>query len=182
MRIKLGKAAKTLISTLAPTIGTALGGPLGTAAGAVLADALGVPENEIDKAIANDPDAAAKVRQAELDFEVKMEELGVRREELLVMDRGNARDLAKATTILPQLGLSVVFIVGYFVALDYVLTDMANIDQDVKVLAAGLLGLFTREIPTIMQFWFGSSHGSKTKSALSGSGLGDGLGFPFGTR
>ena len=162
--MKLGKAAKKLIATLAPTVGTALGGPLGAAAGAVLADAMGVPESELDKAIATDPNAAAKIRQAELDFETKMEELGIRRQEIEAMDRASAREMAKQN-MWPQIVLSTVFIMGYFVALDYVLTDMGELDDKVQVMAATLLGLFTREIPTIMQFWFGSSHGSKSKDA-----------------
>lgn len=160
--MKLSANAKKLIGIVAPTVGAAIGGPFGGVAGKVLADALGVNESEIDKAIARDPDAAAKVKLAEQNLLVKLEELGVQREQIAATDRASARELAKVS-MLPQIVLSSIFILGYFVVLKFVLTDMGEMTESIRVLAASLLGLFTREIPTIMQFWFGSSVGSKDK-------------------
>lgn len=65
---------------------------------------------------------------------------------------------------LPQIGLSVLFIAGYFLILYTLLTGGILIPESMKDTSILLLGILTREVPTIMQFWFGSSSGSKDKS------------------
>lgn len=65
----------------------------------------------------------------------------------------------------PQIVLSGVFIIGYFAVLLVLLTGNADISGPSKEVVLILLGLLTREVPTIMQFWFGSSIGSKDKAA-----------------
>jgi hypothetical protein len=163
--MKLSEKAKALIQAVAPAIGGALGGPFGAIAGKALSTAIGADDPaKIDSMLLMDPEAAFKLRAAELEFTAKMKELDISLEDIHQRDRSSARELAKFN-MLPQICLSVLFIGGYFVSLQYVLTDMGELDESIRVLAAGLLGLFTREIPTIMQFWFGSSIGSKEKTA-----------------
>lgn len=75
------KIASTLAKIGAPMLGTLIGGPAGTMAGAAAADivasALGVEATPaaIEKAIAADPDAAVKLRTAEMNNAARLAEL-----------------------------------------------------------------------------------------------------------
>lgn len=65
------------VGKVAPLIGGVLGGPAGAAAGAVLSSVLGTDNNPeaIANAVRNDPEAAVKLRQAELDHAAEMQRL-----------------------------------------------------------------------------------------------------------
>ena len=162
------KSLAKLVLPIAKTLGTALAGPAGpvvNVALGLLGNALGVEPKAaaIEQALTADPEALAKVRVAEIDADKRYAELEVDVFKIAAEDKQSARNFAKSTSMVPQIILSVVFILGYFIALQFILTEMVSVDESVKVLIASLLGLFTREIPTIMQFWFGSSAGSKAK-------------------
>lgn len=70
------------VMNMAPALGSALGGPAGGAAGAALASVFGTDEDpdQISKAIQNDPEAAAKLRKAELQHEREMAKIEAKRE------------------------------------------------------------------------------------------------------
>ena len=77
---------KNVVGTVAPVLGAALGGPLGGAAVSVISEALGLNEKTED-AIKNalsgtTPEQLLALKNADQAFAVKMEELGLRREEL----------------------------------------------------------------------------------------------------
>lgn len=59
-----------LLKSVAPTLATAVAGPLGGAAVSAIASKLGVADSveEVAKAIAGDPAAAAKLQELELEF------------------------------------------------------------------------------------------------------------------
>jgi hypothetical protein len=68
-------AIKSILGSVAPTIGAALGGPVGGAAGSVIASVLGVPNEPaaIERAVkAATPAQLAELKRAELDFQVQM--------------------------------------------------------------------------------------------------------------
>lgn len=162
---------KKTLATVAPALATALGGPMAGVAVSMAGKALGlgegVTENDLAAVVASgNPDALLKLKQADNEFKVEMEKLGVKIHEIDAVDRASARELAK-TDMKPQIILSVIFIGGYFgamVALHGVLFDANDINPQIIALFSALIGVFTREMSGIMQFWFGSSSGSKTKS------------------
>jgi len=168
---------KSLLKAVAPTLGAAVGGPFGGIAGKMIADAMGEtpPKNassleKIVRSALGDPEMVLKLKEAERTFDAKMKELDVDIFAHEVDDRKNARDMAKVN-MWPQIILSVVFILGYFVVLSFVFQSLygdASINPQILVLASTLLGIFTGEIPRIMSFWFGSSAGSKEKTAKLG--------------
>lgn len=97
---------RDLVASVAPLVGTALGGPLGGVAGQFVQRALGAETAEQAVALlqTGDPEIILKMKQADLDFQKFMEDAGVRREQLVVEDRKDARGLAKALgTIGPQM-------------------------------------------------------------------------------
>ena len=157
---------KNTLATIAPTIATALGGPLAGVAVKMASDALGIDADEkaLEQAITTgDPEVMLKLKQVDNDFIYKMEELGFKKEELAFKDRASARELFKVNKY-PQIVLSSVFIIGYFIVLSFLLSGEITLPDSMKDVVVLLLGILTREVPTIMQFWFGSSSGSKDKA------------------
>lgn len=160
---------KSVVGTVAPTIATALGGPFAGMATKTIMEALGVSsEAEIEKTLASaSPDHLLALRNADNDFKVRMRELDIKEEDLEAKDRHSARGLFKVN-IWPQIILSVLFVSGYFVVLYFIGNGFIVPSVDMKEAFILLLGLLTREIPTIMQFWFGTSSGSKDKTSIIG--------------
>ena len=177
MSEKSGKGWKEIVGAVAPAIATALGGPLaGVAMQAVSTAILGRPDgSEADVAAVlttGGTDALLKLKEADNSFKLEMEKLGVELVRIDQQDRAGARDLAKAD-MRPQILLSLVFVGGYFMSLFAIhgvlfVDESHQINDAVLALAGSLVGVFTRELSGIMQFWFGSSAGSKEKTAKIG--------------
>jgi len=157
---------KETLAAIAPTVATALGGPMAGMAVKMATSALGIEENPkaLEQAIVSgDPEVMLKLKVAEQSFTLKLEELGIERERIAAEDRKSARSLFSIDKR-PQIILSGLFIVGYFIVLGVLLTGSIAIPDGMKEVIILLLGILTREVPTIMQFWFGSSSGSKDKA------------------
>lgn len=160
---------KGLVKNVAPMIGTALGGPLAGAATKFLAEAwLGKPdatEQDVAEAIAvASPEKLVELRRLDQDFKVKMRELDIDVYRLEVDDRKDARDLAKAD-MRPQIALSVIYTFGYFACLWVFLTGAVTVAESLRTEFGMVLGVMTAAQIKIMDFWFGSSYGSKVKDA-----------------
>jgi len=159
---------KSIVGTLAPTIATALGGPLAGTATKFLSSALlgneDASEHDIEAAILGaNPDQLGKLREIDNSFKIEMKRIDVDVYALEVDDRKDARDMAKANMV-PQMTLSTIFIGGYFVIVWMLFSGQVVIDDSIRDMSNILLGVLTANIPSIMQFWFGSSHGSKQKT------------------
>jgi hypothetical protein len=159
---------KETLSAVAPVLGAALGGPVGGVASKFIADKLlGKPDadiEEIEQAIlTSSPEQLSKLKELDNQFKVEMKKLNIDIFALEVEDRGSARQLFKVDKT-PQMALSGLFIIGYFVILGLLLSGSIAISEQLEAPIMLLIGLITREVPTIMQFWFGSSSGSKDKN------------------
>ena len=159
---------KTLIRNVAPTLGAALGGPAGGMAVKFLAekflgDAKG-SEQELATFIENaTPTQMLEIKKADQQFALQMRELDIDVFELEVGDRQNARNLFKVN-MWPQIILSALFIVGYFAILAILMYfNDVEINDRVFGILNTVIGVLTAAIPMILQFWFGSSLGSKQK-------------------
>lgn len=159
---------KKVIANFAPTIATALGGPLAGTATKYLASHLlddeDATEADIEKAILGaSPEQLASIKKIDNEFALEMARLDVDVFRLEVADKDSARDLAKKD-MRPQIVLSTLFIVGYFAIVAILFSGAVTIDESIRDMSNILLGVLTANIPSIMGFWFGSSHGSKTKA------------------
>ena len=162
---------KKLVRNVAPTIGAALGTPASGMAIKFLTDKfLGntdATEADLAKAIQDStPEQMLTLKKLDQDFAVKMKELDIDVFRLETADRQNARELFKIN-IWPQVILSSMFVVGYFVLLGLIISfhDVEFGDRVFGVLNT-IIGVLTAAIPMILQFWFGSSTGSKEKDRL----------------
>jgi hypothetical protein len=86
---------KAVIGTVAPWIATALSGPLGGAAVTAAADALGLSdktESALKQALSGvTPEQMLALKNADQAFQIRIEELGISREQLSFQDRDSAR-------------------------------------------------------------------------------------------
>ena len=159
---------QSVVRSIAPVLGTALGGPMGGAAAKFIGDKLlGDPEatvDDIEKLVVNaNPEKLAELKALDNEFKAKMKQLDIDVFKLENEDRQGARELFKVDKR-PQMALSALFIIGYFVILGLLMGGTITIADAMRDTVILLLGILTREVPTIMQFWFGSSSGSKDKS------------------
>ncbi len=162
---------KGLIAGVAPTLATMLGGPLaGMAVKALSAKVLDKPdgtEEEITNALAvASPDALLELRKVDAELKSKLIDAGVRLEELDTQDRASARALATAKGIGPQVVLTCVYTIGYFVILIALMAGWTKVPTELRDVFISLITLLTGILIQQGNFWFGSSHGSQRKDEL----------------
>ena len=170
-----------LAPKLGAVLGTGLGGPVGGVigglAGNALASIFGVePTPEaVGKAIAEDPDAGAKIQQLEADrgeeirsqAQVEIERLKqqTERDRISADDTDRARQAAYTNPNSPlswgAAVLATVFTVAFFIILVVVLKDPNIKDNPVLLI---LLGTLTAGMGQILGYFFGSSAGSKNSA------------------
>ena len=81
-------------------------------------------------------------------------------------DRDSARRLAIATTLIPQLVLSTLFVVGYFALCWALLSKQIEIAESMRDIFVVLVGVLTAGVSQILNFWLGTSAGSKNKDNI----------------
>jgi hypothetical protein len=163
---------KTIISTVAPWIGTALGGPLGGMALEAAVNALGVSDKTAEglkQALSGaTPDQMLALKKADQDFALQMQALGFKQvadlEALAAGDRDSARKLQSAVpSRVPA--LLTCFVVGAFTATLILLLrfDVPATNRDIVVYMIGQLsGGFT----SALAFWLGTTRESGRKTEL----------------
>jgi hypothetical protein len=160
---------KTLIGTLAPTIAATFGGPLagaGVAAisRAVLGSDAGTETDIAEMLLGGDPEVFAKVKTAEIEFKAKMKELEIDVIRLAKEDRESARSMQTRTkSIAPGLIATMIF-AGFF-GITAALMFVEVPDQSLSILQI-LLGALSAGVVQVLNFYFGSSAGSKQKTDI----------------
>ena len=166
----IGTTLKKLIGTVAPTIAGTLGGPLGGMAMQFLADKFtgGDADKVPDYIMSANPETLAQLKLADMDFQRQMKELDIDLEKVNAEDRADARQMAIKTTLMPQMVISGLYLTGYFSTLGYLMTlavSGTTLGPQLADLIKTLMAAFSVGIPIILQFFFGSSSGSKEKTA-----------------
>lgn len=162
---------KSILGAIAPTIATALGGPLaGVAVKALSSELLGTDdasENDIMNAVMGaDPEAIARIKQIDKDFELRMRELDVDVERINMQDRNSARDMAKVTGFWPQVILSVLFVLGYLATLNAFMDGAIEVAEMHMSVFHTIIGVLTAGVTQVLNFWLGSSKGSQQKTKM----------------
>lgn len=175
---KVLKIAGGLLGKVAPSIATALGGPLGGVAVFILAKVLGIDDADessiLDYIERNqNPDLALKLKIAEQEFAVSLKELDIEMKELefqadklIVDDRISARDMAAQTKSKATAYLSAAVLLGFaFIIIALFVFEPPESARGVLFI---LLGSLATAVAQVMNFWFGSSNGSKVKEQQIG--------------
>jgi hypothetical protein len=101
---------------------------------------------------------------AEKNWITTMKELNLKEEDLHAKDRASAREFAAKTSITPQITLSMLYTVGYIAVLYMFLKGSVAVADSIKSEFNMILGVLTAGQVQVMNFWFGSSSGSKDKT------------------
>ena len=164
-----------ILGAVAPTVASALGGPMAGLAthtlGKVLLGKDTASEEEISNFIlANqNPEILAKLRLADHELkklaqehELRFEEIAFERDRMHVDDRISARAMAKVTRAVAQgwiTGLVLIAMIAMTVAL-----FIFDIPEDNRSVVYIIIGALAGSMTQVMNFWFGSSAGSKEKT------------------
>jgi hypothetical protein len=163
---------KKTLGTVAPVLASALGGPMAGVAVQIAGGALGITgasEQQIAEAVATgEPSVLVALREAENNFKIEMKRLDVDIERINAGDRDSARDMAKSKGLLIHGVLAAVFILGFVFTLREIFAGTVIVEE-MRAPAMYVLGILSAGVMQIMNFFFGSSSGSKEKTALMGT-------------
>lgn len=160
------------VKSLAPMLGTALAGPLGGAAAAFLADKLGVESKTVEAVtkVLNDgklsPEQLVGIKAAEIEFKKFLESNKIKLEEIEAADRSNARDLLKNTRAKTPAILTFIITIGFFGVLG-AMFYWPEVKESAPLMI--MLGSLGTAWTSACAFWFGTTHGSATKTELLAS-------------
>ena len=158
-----------LLGQLAPSIATALGGPLAGVAIKTLSSALfgheDGTEEQISAAMASaTPDQLAAIKKIDADFKVQMKSLDIDLERIAAGDRDSARQMQRDTKDWVPKVLAIVITLGFFGILIWMLLNgMPKTGTEALLMMLGALGTAWTGV---VNFYYGSSAGSKAKNDL----------------
>jgi hypothetical protein len=158
-----------LLGQVAPTIATALGGPLAGVAIKTLSAALfgheDATEEQVFEAMATaTPDQLAAIKKIDADLKVQMKSLDIDLERIAAGDRDSARQMQRETKDWVPKALAIFITFGFFGVLIWMLVfGMPKTGTEALLMMIGSLGTAWTGV---MQFYFGSSAGSKAKNDL----------------
>jgi hypothetical protein len=171
------KSVAGSIVQFAPTLGGAVGGPVGSAVGlavSALAKVFGLgPDatpDQINQAIQQDPEAALKLRMAEMDFELALNKQKLEEQEMFLKDIQSARQREIETTKatgkrdINQYVLAWVIVIGFFGLVSLLIFHELPKDQNGVVFM--LFGALAAGFGSVIGYYFGSSKGSAEKTEL----------------
>ena len=156
-----------LLGQLAPSIATALGGPLAGVAVKTLSSALfgheDGTEEQISAAMASaTPDQLAAIKKIDADFKVQMKSLDIDLERISAGDRDSARQMQVATKDWTPKALAFFITFGFFGARVWILVfGIPTTGTEVLLM---MLGSLSTSWTGVVQFYYGSSAGSKQKT------------------
>jgi len=156
-----------LLAQVAPTVATALGGPLAGLAVKTLSEALlGHPdanESDVSAALMNaTPEQLQKLKETDATFKLKMKELDIDLERIASGDRDSARNMQMHTNDWIPRAMAIMVTFGFFGILTWLLTKgVPPTGSETLIYMLGALGTAWTGI---VQFYFGSSAGSKAKT------------------
>ena len=156
-----------LLGQLAPSIATALGGPLAGVAVRTLSGALfgheDGTEQQVAEAMANaTPEQLSAIKKIDADFKVRMKELDIDLERVAAGDRDSARQMQIANKDWLPKALAVFITFGFFGILIWMMA-FGLPKTGVEALLM-MIGSLTSAFGGIVQFYYGSSAGSKAKT------------------
>ena len=156
-----------LLGQLAPTIASALGGPVAGMAVKALAGALGLSQDsstdDVQTALLTaTPEQLAAIKKVDADFKVQMKELDIDLERIAAGDRDSARNMQMHTNDWIPRAMAIMVTFGFFGILTWLLTKgVPPTGSETLIYMLGALGTAWTGI---VQFYFGSSAGSKAKT------------------
>lgn len=162
-------AWQDIAKNVAPVLAGALPPPFNAMAAIAVKAALGLStdakEKEVERALASaSPETLLKLKEAENAFLLEMEKLDVDLERIHAGDRDSARKREAETKDKTPLILAMLITAGFFCTLGYMMIHgLPEAGRDALLIMLGALGTAWGNV---VNYYFGSSAGSKQKSDL----------------
>ena len=160
---------KSIVGTVAPGLATALGGPLAGMAVSAITRGLGLSDDageaEIDMAMRSaTPETLAKLKEIDAKFKTDMKALDIDLEKIAAADRDSARSMQTTTRSRMPAFIALVALTGFFgILICMIFVTLPAASEAPLQIMLGVLGTL---VVGISNFYFGSSQGSKDKTAL----------------
>jgi len=151
-----------VVGVAAPLLAKALFGTAGGVVASLLANLFGISNpDDLASAIANDPDAAVKLRQLELQHADFLADIDRQNFSTEATDRQDARKYAPSNR---SFLITMTFLVtaGFFTVLLLMFVPW-QITEEGKQLLSMLVGMLASKWQTMIDFYFGSSHSQDAK-------------------
>lgn len=166
---KKSKRGGRAIGATAPTIATALGGPLAGAPVTALSKAIfgdeGASEDAIGAALENaTPEQLAALKRAEHEFEIAIRNAAVEEARVAASDRANARARQVDMRDWTPSALAALIIIGFLVVLGAMVSHRFPPGAETEF--SIMLGALATMTAAVVNYFFGSSAGSKEKTRL----------------
>jgi len=160
---------KSVVSTVAPVIGTALGGPFGALASSVVCKVLNIDTNSDEAVVANamknaTPDQLLALQNAERQFKLDMEKLDIDVAKIDADDRSSARQREMAVRDFVPGVLAMLLTVGFFGLLGWLVAHEPPAGS--ATILNVMLGSLGTGWVTMLAYYYGSSASSKNKDGL----------------
>lgn len=161
-----------IINTVAPVLGGSIGGPVGAMAMKMLSSKLlgkesGTKKELSELLLTGNSEDLVKLKELEKDFIIKIEELGLKREDIAAKDRQSARDKEIQTGDKTPRQLAISFIAGFFLVIAaqiYIGVQEIEIPDGAQRTLDTLLGVLFAMVLAVKDYYFGSSAGSTSKN------------------
>lgn len=162
---------KKIIATVAPFIGAMIAGPFGAAAGKILGSVLCGDENASQKRIEKafreaKPETLLELKKVDAQTEKDYLDAGITLEQIEAADRHSARDMQKETKSIVPAALTILLTIGFFGTLFAIM--FIKMQPGVQSVVDIMLGAEATAWIQCVSYWFGSSSGSKLKTAIMG--------------
>ncbi len=160
---------KRAIAGAAPSLAQALGGPLAGAAVAQISKAIfGAPDGDeevLSEMLAKaSPQHLVALKKAEQDFEIALREASLEGRHIDAGDRANARERQIEMSDWTPSALGALIILGFFTVLGVMV--MRKIPAGAETEFSIMLGALATMTAAVVNYFFGSSSGSKEKTRL----------------
>jgi len=168
----MGFDFKALLAQVAPVIGTAIGGPFGALAGTAIKTVLGLPADSTEDATAQalakaTPEQLLALKQADNEFKLNMQKLGIDLAKIDAEDRASARQREMEVKDWTPRALAVGLTLGFFGLLGWLVAHEPPAgSRDILNIMLGSLG--TGWI-TMLAYYFGSSKSGDSAIKTLGS-------------
>lgn len=158
------------VMKVAPTFATALGGPFAGLALQAAKDALGIEPTEeaLEAAVEKDPTILLKIKEIEANWKLRMKELDISEQDLYLKDVQDARAREIAVkdhmpAVMSLFGISLWLLILVTI---FFIPELEILSQERRDVLLYLLGATQGMAVAGVQYYLGSSRGSKDKSQM----------------
>ena len=165
---------KDIIGKSAPVLGGLLGGPIGASVGGLISNVLGVQDNPeaVLAELKTNPEAVLKLQQIQIDHKQKLEEFRLREIEIeQERFKTSHNTYSKNSSMADKIAVQVIKwnlpVIALLVVINVVVVHYFKDDASLIAIVSNIIGLTIGKLFTerqaVINFFFGSSIGSKEK-------------------